>query len=112
MKRWLALAAVLAACTTNICTAVGCASGLRIAGALAGMNVCLDDVCEPFVSNDFFIDFPSLDERAKSHVLTVGLSRYEGPITFTKFQPNGSKCPPRCWQAAFTLNADGTLTPS
>ena len=90
------------------CKLVGCSSGIRIQGANVNSEVCLDDVCHQIVGD--FVDFDDAHEGDANHTVTIGDTKYTGPITFKKLLPNGPTCPPRCYQATFEL-ANGVLAP-
>ncbi len=114
MRHALLALVLLSGCSTQDCTLVGCVSGVYIIGASADAQVCLDDVCTALASGGGargrFAPLDDVHERYSKHVLMVDGLRYEGLITFEKLQPNGPKCSPRCYQAAFAL-ADGKLEP-
>jgi hypothetical protein len=94
------------------CKMMGCVSGISVSGASADAQVCLESVCIALNGSGPppgpFARFDDVHEGDAKHVLTVDGTRYEGPIRFEKLQPNGPKCGPRCYQAAFVL-ANGKL---
>jgi hypothetical protein len=111
MRRLLLALVLLSGCASPTCLVVGCSSGIWITGASAGASVCLDGVCNKLLgepSSRSLVSFDDVHEGDAKHVLTVDGIRYEGTITFEKVQPNGAKCPPRCYHAAFVL-ANGKL---
>ena len=114
MRRALLALVLMAGCSSQNCTVVGCVSGIYVTGASANAQACLDDVCTALArgggARGRFAPFDDVHERYSKHVLMVDGLRYEGPITFEKVQPNGPKCPPRCYQAAFALT-NGKLEP-
>jgi hypothetical protein len=83
-------------------------------GASADAPVCLDDVCTTIdrigLPSGSFARFDDVHEGDAKHALTVDGILYAGPISFGKLQPNGPKCPPRCYHAAFVLT-NGKLEP-
>jgi hypothetical protein len=114
MRSALLALVLLSGCSSIDCTLVGCVNGLYVTGASAGAQACLDDVCTALDGDGGargrFAPFGDVHEGYAKHVLTVDGVRYEGPVTFEKLQPNGPKCAPRCYHAAFALT-DGKLEP-
>lgn len=114
MRRVVLALVLMTGCSSQNCTVVGCVSGLYVTGASAGAQACLDDVCTALDgaggARGRFAPFDDVHERYAKHVLTIDGTRYDGPITFEKVQPNGPKCPPRCYHALFVV-ADGKLEP-
>jgi hypothetical protein len=91
--------------TTTGCHLIGCESGLTVQGLAAGSEVCVDGKCAP-VQADFAGRFP-IDRSRKTHTVTSGDRRFEGPIVFTKFEPNGKGCGPTCYVATLVVATGG-----
>lgn len=92
--------------TTTVCTAIGGYSGINVRGDAAS-QVCLDGACQatvPTAIGEVMARFDDVHEAEKSHVITAGAARYEGPVTFKMTMPNGAGCPPRLFQATMTLS--------
>ncbi len=104
-------ASSLSSPTTTVCTAIGGYSGITVRGDSAA-QVCLDGGCQatiPAANGEVMARFDEVHESDKSHVVTVDLVRYEGPVPFKMTMPNGKGCPPRLYQATMTLR-NGTLS--
>jgi hypothetical protein len=108
MRRALLALVLLSGCVSPVsCTLAGCVSGVSVSGASADAQVCLDGVCVNLDGSGPppgpFARFDDVHEGDAKHVLTVDGIRYEGPIRFEKVLPNGPKCGPRCYRAAFVF---------
>lgn len=137
--RWALLAgavAVVTGCATTgsgMCTAVGCSSGLTVAGPyfvqnqhVKWMRVCVAGSCRtagvPLNSGAGFLG-ESLVPTAALQVHTpvkvsvtletashTRLVSADGSIRLRKTAPNGVACGPVCYQASVTVHPNGTLT--
>lgn len=109
-RRLLALVVALgfgAGCAAQDCTLAGCRSGVTVNGlGINGPDMCFDGECHPVDSLRF-----NIDHNRKSHIITIGTLRYEGPVALVKLQPNGAKCGPTCWRATLVIDGD-TLRPT
>ena len=128
------LAAVIAAvCLTpalvgaqepnQICTLIGCSSGVgvniksvsQVAGAKR-VTVCVNDKCRRFSTTASIarVNAPGLsgDERATVKVVVRGsgdrvLLRVVRRVALRRLQPNGEDCPPVCWNRSLKLDVSG-----
>jgi hypothetical protein len=136
-RRWRAVAVIGAAialvgCAEQACSVVGCQSGVSFdlsafvaanpATPITSIELCVDDTCrtpdaaEPAGAITVPVTDVNVKDRYRIKVTGVvgpaAAATLDSTLAWTMTQPNGPKCPPRCWHTSVRVGADGTLSAS
>ena len=107
----------------QICTLIGCSSGVSVnlqsvsqVKRAQRVTVCVNDRCRRFSTTTRVarLNAPGLsgDERATVKVVVRGtgdrvLLRVVRRVALQRLQPNGPDCPPVCWHRSLKLDVSG-----